>query len=49
MTTRCRNGARHWYAYYGWVGSSSPKCLHCGEPNPKYDRDRDPHACDLGR
>jgi hypothetical protein len=41
---RCTNGMRHWYAYYGYVGSSSPTCLHCGAPNPRYDPGRDPFA-----
>lgn len=35
---------RHWFAYYGWVGSSSPVCRRCGAPNPNYDEDRDPFA-----
>ena len=35
-------GARHWFAYYGWPGSSSPVCVRCGAPNPRYDKDRDP-------
>lgn len=41
---RCTAGARHWFAYHGWVGSSAPTCRHCGAPNPRYDRDRDPRA-----
>jgi len=40
--TPCRRSARHWFTRYGWVGSSAPTCRHCGEPNPKYDRQRDP-------
>lgn len=40
----CRNHARHWFAYYGWVRSSAPTCRHCGAPNPKYDPERDPYA-----
>lgn len=32
---------RHWFAYRGWVGSSSPVCIRCGTPNPNYDPDRD--------
>ena len=40
----CTRGARHWFAYYGWVGSSAPTCRHCGAPNPNYDIDRDPKA-----
>lgn len=40
--TPCRLAARHWYAYYGWVGSSAPECQHCGEPNPHYRPDDDP-------
>ena len=37
---------RHWYAYRGQVGTSSPTCtrLGCNHPNPAYDRDRDPYA-----
>jgi hypothetical protein len=42
--TRCRSGARHWFTYYGWVGSSAPTCRHCGATNPNYDRQRDPLA-----
>jgi hypothetical protein len=37
----CKTGGRHWYAYYGWVGSSSPVCVRCGEPNPNYRREDD--------
>jgi hypothetical protein len=33
---------RHFYAYYGWVGSSSPECRRCGAPNNTYDPSRDP-------
>lgn len=36
--------ARHWFAYYRWVGSSAPTCRHCGAPNPRYDPERDPFA-----
>lgn len=46
---RCTRGARHWFAYYGWVGSSAPVCRRCGAPNPYYDRDRDPLATDTRR
>lgn len=38
---RCRI---HWYAYYGFVGSSAPSCVRCGNPNPNYDPIRDPKA-----
>lgn len=44
----CQHNARHWFAYYGWVGSSAPTCRHCGEPNPRYVRDRDPFAGEAG-
>lgn len=44
MDQPCKFGARHWFAYYGWVGSSSPICRRCGAANPDYDRDRDPYA-----
>jgi hypothetical protein len=37
-------GARCWFAYYGWVGSSAPTCRRCGHPNPRYDVERDPYA-----
>lgn len=40
-TPYCRGGARHWFTYYGLVGSSSPKCLRCGAQNPNYDPERD--------
>jgi hypothetical protein len=40
---KCGYGfSRHWFTYYGWPGSSSPTCVRCGVPNPKYDPDRDP-------
>lgn len=32
----------HWFAYYGVVGSSSPICVRCGAPNPRYRPDDDP-------
>lgn len=33
----CWHGGRHWFAYHGYVGSSSPVCTNgCGTPNPKY-------------
>ena len=41
---RCPGHQRHWYAYYGWVGSSSPTCVRCGAPNPDYAPERDPRA-----
>lgn len=37
-----RCGARCWFAYYGWVGSSAPTCRRCGRPNPHYRPDDDP-------
>lgn len=33
---------RHWFAYPRQVGSSSPVCVRCGEPNPNYRPDDDP-------
>lgn len=42
----CSQGVRHWFAYYGLVGSSAPKCQRCGEPNPNYDPERDDKAND---
>jgi hypothetical protein len=41
--TRC--SARHWFAYRGMVGSSSPRCTRpgCDALNPKYDSDYDPY------
>ena len=41
-TAPCHHHARHWFTYYGWVGSSAPTCRHCHQPNPNYDPDRDP-------
>lgn len=41
---RCSTGGRHWFTYYGWVGSSSPSCRHCGADNPKYRPEDDPFA-----
>lgn len=38
---RC-TALRHWYAYRGQVGSSSPTCVRCGSPNPKYRPADDP-------
>lgn len=35
-------GNRHWFTYYGQVGSSSPVCRRCGAPNPAYRPDDDP-------
>ena len=32
---------RHWFAYRGSVGSSSPVCIRCGIDNPNYDPNRD--------
>jgi hypothetical protein len=40
--SRCPVQARHWFAYYGYVGSSSPVCVRCGAPNPNYRPDDDP-------
>jgi hypothetical protein len=47
--SHCTQAARHWWTYYGYVGSSAPTCRHCGAPNPNYDRDRDPHATEESR
>lgn len=41
---RPRPCLRHWFTYYGFPGSSSPVCLRCGAPNPRYRRDDDPKA-----
>lgn len=40
----CTKGTRHWFAYYGLPGTSSPTCVRCGIPNPKYEAARDPLA-----
>ena len=40
-TPYCRGGARHWFTYYGLVGSSAPTCQRCGATNPNYDPERD--------
>jgi hypothetical protein len=42
MAPPCGN-RKHWFAYYGLVGSSAPKCQRCGAPNPKYRPDDDPY------
>lgn len=42
MTTRCPGHARHWFAYYGRPGTSSPTCRRCDSPNPNYRPDDDP-------
>ena len=45
--TGCGNmNQRHWFAYYGSPGTSSPTCVRygCAAPNPNYDRERDPNA-----
>jgi hypothetical protein len=36
----------HWFAYYGWVGTSSPTCVRddCEAANPRYEIERDPYA-----
>jgi hypothetical protein len=39
----CRNGARHWFTYYGQVGTSAPRCRRCNEPNPRYRPADDPY------
>jgi hypothetical protein len=45
----CVMGSRHWFAYYGYPGSSSPTCVRgCGTPNPKYDPSRDLNPRQLG-
>lgn len=45
-TAYCRAGARHWFAYYGLVGSSAPTCQRCGVPNSNYDPKHDDKAND---
>jgi hypothetical protein len=40
----CIYRPRCWFAYRGWVGSSSPKCVRCGRPNPNYRPEDDPFA-----
>lgn len=42
--TRCRHRARHWFTYYGWVGSSAPACRACGATNPNYRPEDDPFS-----
>lgn len=46
--TRCRSGLKHWFAYYGMVGSSSPACVRyrCEAPNPRYRPTDDPYLFD---
>lgn len=41
--SRCTRSARHWYARYGWVGSSAAFCQHCEAPNPRYRLLDDPY------
>ena len=41
---RRRCGRRHWFAYYGQVGSSSPTCRRCDAPNPNYRPEADPRS-----
>lgn len=43
---RCMGGARHWFAYPGQVGSSSPTCTRwgCNAANPNYNPDADTRA-----
>jgi hypothetical protein len=36
MTRGMWCGRRHWFAYYGSPGTSSPVCVRCGAPNPRY-------------
>jgi hypothetical protein len=40
----CRGHRRHWFVYYGEVGTSAPVCQRCGIANPNYDWRRDPRA-----
>jgi hypothetical protein len=40
--TRGKCRPRCWYAYYGYPGSSSPVCVRCGHPNPRYRQEDDP-------
>lgn len=44
----CPFAARHWFAYYGRVHSSSPVCVRCGETNPRYRPDDDDATWDPG-
>ena len=48
MKNYCQWHARHWFAYRGQVGTSSPTCVRCGAPNPRYERERDPRAGEEG-
>jgi len=45
----CPGHARHWFAYYGWPGTSSPVCLRCGASNPNYAPERDPRRGEENR
>lgn len=41
--SRCNTGGRHWFAYYGQVGTSAPTCVRgCGATNPRYRPEEDP-------
>jgi hypothetical protein len=40
--SRCTRAARHWFAYFGYVGSSAPTCRRCGADNPRYRPEDDP-------
>lgn len=50
-TPPCHGNARHWFAYRGMVGSSSPVCVRygCSQPNPNYDPDADPFRSEAGQ
>jgi hypothetical protein len=43
---KCKGGARHWFAYPGEVGSSSPTCTRygCEVENPRYEPEADTRA-----
>jgi len=34
---RCRVNMRHKFRYKGW--EPQPKCIHCGDPNPNYEKE----------
>ena len=38
-------GARHRFARYGILGSSSPVCVRCGEVNARYRPEGETHEC----
>lgn len=44
VTPTCKGGIRHWFAYPGQVGTSSPVCTRyqCDASNPNYRPEDDP-------